>query len=68
MAFRRSAPAAADGDKGYDHAHLRRWLRSRGSTPRIAREDVDSSERLGLHHRRIERTFTWLVGCRRLAE
>ncbi|CAL9668097.1 IS5 family transposase IS1647 [Streptomyces sp. enrichment culture] len=63
---RRRRPARLHGDRGYDYDHLRRWLRSRGITPRIARKGVDSSERLGLHRWRIERTFAWLAGCRRL--
>jgi transposase len=63
---RRRRPAKLHGDKGYDYAHLRRWLRSRGIRHRIARKGVDSSERLGLHRWRIERTFAWLTGCRRL--
>ena len=63
---RRRRPAKLHGDQGYGYDHLRRWLRSRGITPRIARTGVDSSERLGLHRWRIERTFAWLAGCRRL--
>ena len=56
----------ADGDKGYDYNHLRRWLRTRGITPRIARKGEDSSQRLGQHRWTIERTMAWLGGCRRL--
>ncbi|WP_419249248.1 IS5 family transposase [Streptomyces luteogriseus] len=54
------------GDKGYDYDHLRRWLRNRGITPRIARKGTDSSQRLGRHRWTIERTMAWLAGCRRL--
>ncbi|MFF7183393.1 IS5 family transposase [Streptomyces sp. NPDC008121] len=43
------------GDKGYDYAHLRRWLRERGITHRIARKGVESSQRLGRHRRTVER-------------
>lgn len=35
---RRRRPAKRHGDKGYDYNHLRRWLRSRNITPRIARK------------------------------
>ena len=54
------------GDKAYDYDHLRRWLRNRGITPRIARKGTDSSQRLGRHRWTIERTMAWLAGCRRL--
>ena len=54
------------GDKGYDYDHLRRWLRNRGITPRIARKCTDSSQRPGRHRWTIERTMAWLAGCRRL--
>ena len=53
-------------DKGYDYNHLRRWLSSRGIRHRIARRGIDSSTRLGRHHWTIERTMSWLAGCRRL--
>ncbi|MET8102435.1 transposase, partial [Streptomyces sp. NPDC005236] len=35
-------------------------------TPRIARKGVESSQRLGRHRWTIERTMSWLAGCRRL--
>ncbi|MFI0142094.1 IS5 family transposase [Streptomyces luteogriseus] len=63
---RRRRPGKLHGDKGYDYDHLRRWLRSRGITPRIARKGTDSSQRLGQHRWTIERTMAWLAGCRRL--
>ncbi|QTR06316.1 IS5/IS1182 family transposase, partial [Saccharothrix algeriensis] len=44
--FRLAKPHA---DKVYDIDHLRRWLRARGTVPRIARKGVDSSDRLGRH-------------------
>ncbi|MDQ1040171.1 transposase [Streptomyces sp. V3I8] len=53
-------------DKGYDYAQLRRWLRERGITHRIARKGVESSQRLGRHRWTVERTMAWLAGCRRL--
>ncbi|TQF07757.1 IS5 family transposase [Kitasatospora acidiphila] len=63
---RRRRPAKLHADKAYDYTHLRRWLRSRGVTPRIARRGIESSERLGRHRWTVERTVAWLAGCRRL--
>ncbi|MGA5364236.1 IS5 family transposase [Streptomyces purpurascens] len=63
---RRRRPAKLHADKGYDYDHLRRWLRSRGIRHRIARRGVESSNRLGRHRWTIERTVSWLGGCRRL--
>lgn len=63
---RRRKPGKLHGDKGYDYRHLRQWLRSRGITHRIARRGVDSSERLGRHRWVVERSMSWLAGCRRL--
>ena len=63
---RRRRPAKLHADKGYDYKHLRRWLRRRGITHRIARKGIESSERLGRHRWTIERTMAWLAGCRRL--
>ncbi|WP_406386348.1 IS5 family transposase [Streptomyces sp. NBC_01618] len=63
---RRRRPAKLHADKAYDNRHLRRWLRSRGITHRIARKGIESSQRLGRHRWTIERTMAWLGGCRRL--
>ncbi|MFF0518385.1 IS5 family transposase [Actinomadura nitritigenes] len=63
---RRRLPAKLHGDKGYDYADLRRWLRRRGITPRIARRGIESSDRLGRHRWVVERTVSWISGCRRL--
>ncbi|MEH0658435.1 IS5 family transposase [Streptomyces stelliscabiei] len=63
---RRRRPAKLHGDKGYDYDHLRKWLRKRGIAPRIARRGVESSTRLGRHRWVVERTMSWLSGCRRL--
>ena len=62
----RKRPAKLHGDKGYDSSALRRALRSRGITPRIARRGIDSSQRLGQCRWVVERTLSWLLGCRRL--
>ncbi|MBM7820367.1 transposase [Cellulosimicrobium cellulans] len=53
-------------DKGYDVERLRSFLRERGITPKIARRGIDSSERLGRHRWKVERTQAWLTGYRRL--
>ncbi|MFF8382020.1 IS5 family transposase [Streptomyces sp. NPDC015661] len=63
---RRRRPAKLHGDKGYDYDDLRRWLRERGIVPRIARRGIESSQRLGSHRWVVERTMSWLAGCRRL--
>ncbi|MFF3503219.1 transposase [Streptomyces sp. NPDC003247] len=63
---RRRKPGKLHADKGYDYNHLRRWLRQRGITHRIAREGIESSQRLSRRRWTIERTMSWLAGCRRL--
>jgi transposase len=62
----RRRPAKLHADKSYDYDHLRRWLRGRGITHRIARKGIESFQRLGRHRWTIERTMAWLYGCRRL--
>ncbi|MGV9962204.1 transposase [Rhodococcus aetherivorans] len=63
---RRRRPGRLRADKGYDYPVHRQWLRARGIVPRIARRGVDSSERLGWHRWKSERTLAWLTGYRRL--
>ncbi|MFD9813036.1 IS5 family transposase [Streptomyces sp. NPDC059080] len=63
---RRRKPARLHADKVYDYDHLRRWLRSKGIVPRIARRGIESSQHLGRHRWVVERTMSWLSGCRRL--
>jgi transposase len=63
---RRRRPVKLRADKGYDFDIHRSWLRGRGITPRIARRGIDTSERLGRHRWKIERTIAWLTGYRRL--
>ncbi|MEU0487589.1 IS5 family transposase [Nocardiopsis sp. NPDC006139] len=63
---RRRRPGKLHGDKGYDYAHLRRWLRRRRIVHRLARRGVESSQRLGRHRWQVECTMAWLAGCRRL--
>ncbi|MER5563287.1 IS5 family transposase [Streptomyces sp. NPDC002506] len=62
----RRRPAKFHGDKGYDYDHLRNWLRRRQIAPRIARRGIEASDRLGRHRWVVERTMSWLNGCRRL--
>jgi transposase len=62
----RKRPAKLHADKAYDASDLRRALRARSIIPRVARRGSDSSERLGRHRWVVERTFSWLLGCRRL--
>lgn len=63
---RRRRPAKLHADKGYDYDHLRQWLRQRHIRHRIARTGTESSQRLGRHRWVVERTVSWLAGCRRL--
>ncbi|MFD0479936.1 IS5 family transposase [Nonomuraea thailandensis] len=63
---RRRRPGRLHGDKGYDYPRLRAFLRGRGIVPRIARRGIESSQRLGRHRWVVERTVSWLAGCRRL--
>lgn len=62
----RRRPATLHADKGYDYPHLRTWLRDRRITPRIARRGIDTTERLGRHRWKVDRTLAWLTGYRRL--
>jgi len=62
----RERPAKLHADKAYDSSELRRALRARGITPRLARRGIDSSERLGRYRWVVERSLAWLTGCRRL--
>jgi transposase len=59
-------PAKLHADKGYDDPICRRVLRHRGISPRIARRGVESSQRLGRHRWKVERSLAWLLANRRL--
>jgi len=63
----RKRPGKLHADKAYDSSALRRALRARSITPRLARRGIDSSERLGRYRWVVERTFSWLLGYRRLS-
>jgi transposase len=62
----RRRPTKLHADKGYDYPTCRRVLRRRGITPRIARRSVESSQRLGRHRWKVERSLAWLLANRRL--
>jgi IS5 family transposase len=62
----RKRPTKLHADKGYDFPRCRQAPRRRGISPRIARRGVESSQRLGRHRWKVERTLAWLVGHRRL--
>lgn len=62
----RKRPQKVHADKGYDSAHNRQACRRRGIVPRIARRGIESSEKLGRHRWKVERTFAWLHRYRRL--
>ena len=61
----RTRPAKLHGDTAYDSSPLRRALRARVITPRVARRGIDASERLGRHRWVVERSLAWLLGYRR---
>ncbi|WP_089403300.1 IS5 family transposase [Geodermatophilus saharensis] len=63
----RRRPVKLHGDKGYDNPRVRRYLRRRGITARMARLGRDSSARLGRHRWVVERTLGWLLSYQRLA-
>ena len=62
----RKRPAKAHGDKGYDYADIRRELRERHITPRIARKGIESKEHLGRYRWVVERVFALLHQQKRL--
>ena len=59
-------PGKPHGDKKHDYDYLRQWLRTRDIRHRIARKGIESSQRLGRHRWVVERSLSWLAGCRRL--
>jgi transposase len=63
---RRCRPDKCHADKAYDHRRCRSYLTRRGIKVRIARRGIESSDRLGRHRWKAERTIAWLAGCRRL--
>jgi transposase len=63
---RRHRPGKLHADQGYDYSHLRAYCRRLGIAPRIARRGIESSEHLGRHRWKIERSISWVFGYRRL--
>jgi transposase len=63
----RRRPKKLHADKAYTGRPMRRVLRKRGITPRIARPGIDTSKHLGRHRWVVERTFAWMARFRRLA-
>jgi transposase len=63
----RRRPIKLHADKGHDNPRVRRYLRRRRITARIARLGRDSSARLGPHRWVVERTLGWLLTYKRLA-
>jgi len=62
----RRRPDKLHADKGYDYASNREALEARGIVPRIARKNVESSQKLGKYRWVVERTISWLHQFRRL--
>jgi DDE family transposase len=62
----RQRPAKLHADKAYDIRALRAQVRRRGIVVRIARKDVESSQRLGQHRWIVEACLSWLLNNRRL--
>ena len=63
----RGRPVKFHGDKDYDNPRVRRYLRHRGITARIARIGRGSGARLGRHGWVVERIHGWLLSYKRLA-
>jgi transposase len=63
---RRKRPAKLHADKAYDGRPNRERLRRRRIKARVARKGIESSERLGRHRWKVERTLAWLNRFRRL--
>lgn len=63
---RRKRPDKGHADKAYDIPRCRQALTKRPIKVRIARKQIDSSQRLGRHRWVVERTLAWLNRFRRL--
>ena len=62
----RQRPRQVQGDRGYDSQPLRRWLRSLGIRPLLAKRGTEHGSGLGKHRWVVERTLSWLHQFRRL--
>ena len=63
----RRRPIKLHADKAYDSKRVRRYLRRRGITARIARRGDDSGQQLGRHGWVVERIHGWLLSYKRPA-
>ncbi len=63
----RGRPVTLHRDKDDDAPRVRRYLRHRGISARIAGIGHDSTTRLGRHGWVVERTLGWLLSYKRLA-
>jgi transposase len=61
----RKRPGKLHADKAYDYGRYRRALRRRGTAPRIARQGIEPSDRLGRRRWVVERTLARLHRFRR---
>ncbi|WDT90326.1 hypothetical protein H0E86_00040 [Streptomyces sp. SCSIO-PteL053] len=62
---RRRRPVELRAAEAYFSADHLAWLRERGLIPRIARPEIESSERLGRHRWKIKRPIAGVFGYRR---
>lgn len=62
----RGAQAHSLAGRVLERPGLRRWLRNRNITPKIARRGIESSERLGRYRWKVERSISRLFNYRRL--
>lgn len=62
----RRRPAKFHADKASDSGRCRQGLRRRRIAPRIARQGIESRERLGRYRWVAERTLAWIAQYRRL--
>jgi hypothetical protein len=61
----RHRPEKLHADKAYDHKAIRAEVHRRGIRVRIARNGVESSERLGRHRWIVESCLSWFSNNRR---
>ena len=62
----RRRPQRVQGDRGYDAAAQRQWLRAKGITPVLARRNTPHGSGLGEQRWPVERTLSWVHQFRRL--
>ena len=62
----RRRPESVQGDRGYSSEGHRRWLRSKGIQPLLAKQGEPHGSGLGKTRWVIERTIAWLHHFRRL--